>query len=112
MIEELDDQDESPHVNMSETREEVQDEGLAFDDDHNFDAENVKIWEGDHVLMTMVHLVDPQHFVYASNMVSGHLAKAFAKNSKPKGFHEIVPRTLHSDVFSEMAFNTLPEHRK
>jgi hypothetical protein len=46
--------------------------------------------------------------------VSRHLAKAFAKNSKPKGFEDIVPTSLHSyaDVFSEMAFDSLPERRK
>jgi hypothetical protein len=46
--------------------------------------------------------------------VSGRLAEAFAKNSKPKGFEDIVPTTLHeyADIFSETAFNSLPEHRK
>jgi hypothetical protein len=33
MIKELDDQDKSPHVNISETGEEVQEKGPAFDDD-------------------------------------------------------------------------------
>jgi hypothetical protein len=87
----------------------VQDECLAFDYDLNFDAGNVKIEEGDYVFMVMVHPVNPQHSVCASSTVSGHLAKAFYKNSKPKGFHETVPTALHSyeDVFSEMAFDTL-----
>jgi hypothetical protein len=55
-----------------------------------------------------LHLVNPQHFVHASSMVSGRQAKAFAKNSTPMGSHEIVPTALHSykDVFSETAFNT------
>jgi hypothetical protein len=59
--------------------------------------------------MAMVHLVDPCHFVHASSTVSGHLAEAFAKNSKPKGFEDIVPTSLHTyaDVFSEMAFDSL-----
>jgi hypothetical protein len=62
--------------------------------------------------MVVVHLVDPQHFICASSTVFGHLAKAFAKNSKQKGFYEIVPTTLHSyeDGFSEMAFDILPEY--
>jgi hypothetical protein len=36
------------------------------------------------------------------------------KNSMPKGFHRIVPTALHSyeDVFSETAFNTLPQCKK
>jgi hypothetical protein len=64
--------------------------------------------------MAMVHLVDPQHFVRASSTVSGRLAEASAKNSTPKGFHEIVPTALHSyeDVFCEMAFDTLPQRQK
>jgi hypothetical protein len=59
--------------------------------------------------MTMVHLVDPYHFVRASSMVSGRLAEAFAKDSKPKVFEDIVPTSLHAyaDVFSETAFDSL-----
>jgi hypothetical protein len=47
-------------------------------------------------------------------MVSGRLAEAFGKNSKPKGFKDIVPTSLHTyaDVFSETAFDSLPECRK
>jgi hypothetical protein len=111
MIKELDDQDEAPHVNVNETEEEVQEEYLAFDDDLDFDADNIEIEEGDSIFIVMVHPVDPQHFVCASSMVSRCLAEAFAKNLKPKGFHEMVPTTLHSykDVFSETAFNTVPQ---
>jgi hypothetical protein len=95
MTKELDDQD-------SDTEEEVQDKGPAFDE------------EGDCVFTAIVYLVNPQHFICASSMVSGHLVEASVKNSMPKGFYEIVPTALHSyeDVFSEMAFDTLPEHRK
>jgi hypothetical protein len=46
-------------------------------------------------LMTMVHPVDPHHFVRASSTVSGRLAEASAKNVKPKGFEDTVPTTLH-----------------
>jgi hypothetical protein len=47
-------------------------------------------------------------------MVSGHLAEAFAKNSKLKGFEDIVLTSLHTyvDVFSKTAFDSLPEHCK
>jgi hypothetical protein len=47
-------------------------------------------------------------------MVSGYLAEASAQNSKPKGFQETMPTALHSyaDVFSEMAFDALPQHWK
>jgi hypothetical protein len=64
--------------------------------------------------MMMVHPVDPHHFVRASSMVSRRLAEAFAKHSKPNGFEDIVPTTLHgyADVFSETAFDSLPEHHK
>jgi hypothetical protein len=108
MIEELDDQDEATHVNANETEEEVQGECPAFDDDLEFDADHIEIEEGDRVFMAMVHPVDPQHFVRASSTVSGRLAEASAKNSMPKGFHEIIPTALNSyeDVFSEMAFDT------
>jgi hypothetical protein len=101
MVEE--DEDESPHVNADETDEEAQDTCPALDD--------VTIEEGDHVFMTMVHLVDPQHFVRASSTVSRRLAEAFANNSKLKDFQDIVPTSLHAyaDVFSETAFDSLPE---
>jgi hypothetical protein len=83
-------EDESPHMDMDETDED------------------------DCVFMTMVHPVDPHHFVRASSMVSGCLAEASAKNSKPKGFEDIVPASLHAyaDVFSETAFDSLPKRRK
>jgi hypothetical protein len=108
------DKDESPHVNADETDEEVQDTCPAFDDDLDSDIDDITIEEGDCVFMTMVHLVDPHHFVHASSMVSGCLAKAFAKNSKPKDFHDIVPTSLHAyaNVFSETAFDSLPERCK
>jgi hypothetical protein len=70
--------------------------------------------EGDCVFMTMVHLVDPHHFVHVSSMVSRCLVEVFAKNSKPKGFQDIVPTSFHTyaNVFSQMAFNSLPERHK
>jgi hypothetical protein len=44
-------------------------------------------------------------------MVSRHLAEVFVKNSKPKGFEEVVPMSLHTyaNIF---AFDSLPERRK
>jgi hypothetical protein len=86
----------------------------ALDDDLDSDVDDITIEEGDHVFMTMVHLVDPQHFVRASSTVSGCLAEAFANNSKPKDFQDIVPTSLHTytDVFSKTAFDSLPERRK
>jgi hypothetical protein len=114
MIEELDDQDEATHVNANETEEEVQGECPAFDDDLKFDADHIGIEEGDHIFMAMVHPVNPQHFICASSTVSRRLVEASTKNSMPKGFHEIIPTALHfyEDVFSEMAFNTLPQCQK
>jgi hypothetical protein len=101
MVEE--DEDESPHMDMDETDEEAQDIGPAFDDDLDSDVVDVIIEEDDRVFMTMVHPVDPHHFIHASSTVSGHLAEASAKNLKPKGFEDTVPTTLHeyTDVFSE-----------
>jgi hypothetical protein len=47
-------------------------------------------------------------------MVSRRLAEVFAKNSKLKDFEDIVLMSLHTyaDVFSETAFDSLPEHCK
>jgi hypothetical protein len=109
MVEE--DEDESPHVNTDETDEEAQDTCPAFDDDLDSEVDDFTIEEDDRIFMMMVHLVDPHHFVRASSTVSRHLAEAFAKNSKPKGFEDIVLTSLHAyaDVFSETAFDSLPE---
>jgi hypothetical protein len=108
------DEDESPHMDTDETDEEVQDTGLAFDDDLDSEVDDFTIEEDDCVFMAMVHPVDPHHFVHASSTVSGHLVEAFSKNSKPKGFEDIVPTSLHTyaDIFSETAFDSLPECRK
>jgi hypothetical protein len=105
------DEDESPHVNMDETDEEAQDTGPALDNDLDSEVDDFTIEEDDRVFMAMVHLVDPHHFVRASSTVSGRLAEAFGKNSKLKGFEDIVLMSLHTyaDVFSEMAFDSLPE---
>jgi hypothetical protein len=107
-------EDESPHMDTDETDEEGQDIGLAFDDDLDSDVIDIIIEEDDHIFITMVHPVDHHHFVRASSTVSGRLAEASAKNSKPKGFEDIVLTTLHeyADVFSETAFDSLPERRK
>jgi hypothetical protein len=104
-------EDESPHMGMDETDEEAQDIGPACDDDLDSDIVNVIIEEDDCVFMTLVHPVDPHNFVCASSTVSGHLAEALAKNSKPTGFEDIVLTALHeyADDFSETAFNSLPE---
>jgi hypothetical protein len=108
------DEDESPHMNMDETDEGAQDTCPAFDNDLDSEVDDFTIEEDDRVFMTMVHLVDPHHFVRASSTVSRRLAEAFAQNSKPKGFEDIVPTTLHenADVFSETTFDSLPECRK
>jgi hypothetical protein len=105
MVEE--DKDESPHENIDETDKEAQDTCPAFDDD-------LTIEKGDHIFIAMVHSVNPHHFAHASSMVSGCLVEVFAKNSRPKGFQDIMPMLLHAyaNVFSEMAFDSLPEHHK
>jgi hypothetical protein len=90
------DEDESPHVNADKTDEEVQDTGPAFDDDLDSEVDNFTIEEDDNVFMAMVHPVDPLNFVRALSMVSRHLAEAFSKNSKLKGFEDIVPTSLHT----------------
>jgi hypothetical protein len=102
------DEDESPQVNMDETDEDAWDTCLAFDDDLNSEVNDFFIEENDCVFMTMVHPVNAHHFVHASSTVSRRLAKVFAKNSKLKGFEDIVPMSLHTyaDVFSETAFDS------
>jgi hypothetical protein len=112
MVEE--DEDESPHVNTDETDEEVQDTGSAFDDDLDSEVNNFTIEEDDCVFTAMVHPVNPHHFVCALSTVSGYLVEVFAKNSKLKGFEDIVLMSLHTyaDIFSETAFDSLPKHHK
>jgi hypothetical protein len=101
-------------VNTEETDEEAQDSCPALDNNLDSEVDDFTIEEDDRIFMTMVHLVDPHHFVRASSTVSGRLAEAFAKDSKPKDFEDIVPTSSHTyaDVFSEMAFDSLPERRK
>jgi hypothetical protein len=64
--------------------------------------------------MTIVHLVDPHHFVHALSTVSRYPLEAFVKNSKLKSYHDIVLMALHeyADIFREMAFNSLLEYHK
>jgi hypothetical protein len=108
------DEDESPHMDTDKTDEEVQDTSLAFDDNLDSEVDDFTIEEDDRVFTAVVHLVDPHHFVHASSTVSRRLVEVFAKNSEPKGFEDIVPTSLHSyaNVFSETAFDSLPERRK
>jgi hypothetical protein len=113
IVEEVD-EDEFPHMNTDETDEGAQGTCPAFDDDLDSEVDDFTVEEDDWVFMTMVHPVDPHHFVRALSTVSGRLVEAFAQNSKPKGFEDIVLTTLHkyADVFSETAFDSLPEHHK
>jgi hypothetical protein len=87
-------EDKSPHMNTDETDEGAQDTCPAFDDNLDSEVNDFTIEEDDRVFMTMVHPVNPHHFVCASSMVSRHLAEAFAKNSKPKGFKDICKGNL------------------
>jgi hypothetical protein len=108
------DEDESTHMDTDKTDEEAQDIGPASDNDLDSEVVDFTIEEDDRVFMVMVHPVDPHYYVRASSTVSGHLAEVFAKNSKPKGFEDTVPTSLHTyaDIFSETAFDSLPERRK
>jgi hypothetical protein len=113
IVEEVD-EDKSPHMNTDETDEGAQGACPAFDNDLDSEVDDFTIEEDDRIFMMMVYLVDPHHFVCALSMVSRCLAQAFAKNSKLKGFEDIVLITLHgyADVFSETTFDSLPECRK
>jgi hypothetical protein len=103
------DEDKSPHMDTDETDEETQDAGPAFDNNLDSDVVDITIEEDDRIFITIVYLVDPHHFVHALSTVS-----TFAKNSKPKGFEDTVPTSLHTyaDIFSKTAFNPLPERHK
>jgi hypothetical protein len=113
IVEEVD-KDKSPHMNTDETDEGAQGTCPAFDDDLDSEIDNFTVEEDDRVFMMMVHPVDPHYFVHALSIVSRRLVEAFAKNSKPKGFEDIVLTTLHeyANVFSETAFDSLPERCK
>jgi hypothetical protein len=114
LVEDIEDKDKSTHRNMGETDEEVQDLGPAFDNDLDLDVDNIDIEEDDHVFIVMVCPVDLHHFVHTSSTVSGHPAEVSTKNSKPKESHEIVLMAMHgyANVFSEIACDILPQHRK
>jgi hypothetical protein len=107
----IDYQDESTHMTTGETDEEVQDLGLAFDDNLDHDVDDIEIEEEDCVFMVIVYPVNPHHFICALSTVSGGLANASARNSQPKGFYETMPTALYiyANIFSEIAFDTLPE---
>jgi hypothetical protein len=89
-------------MDMDETDEEAQDTGLVIDDNLDSDVVDFTIEEDDRIFMTMVHPVNPHHFVCTSSMVSRCLAEASAKNSKPKCFEDTVLTSLHAyaNVFS------------
>jgi hypothetical protein len=74
----------------------TQDTGLAFDGDLDSEVNDFTIEKDDRVFIAMVHPVDPHHFVCALSTVSGRLAEVSAKNSKPKGFGDIVLMSLHT----------------
>jgi hypothetical protein len=106
-------------VNTDKTDEEAQDTCPALDNDldsevNDFTINDFTIEEEDCVFMTMVHPVNPHHFVCASITVSRRLAEAFAKNSQLKGFQDIMLMSLHAyaNIFSKTAFDSLPEHCK
>jgi hypothetical protein len=83
MVEEVD-EDGSPHMNTDETDEGAKDTCPTFDNNLDSEVDDFTIKEDDRIFMTMVHPVDPHHFVRASSTVSRHLVEAFVKNSKPK----------------------------
>jgi hypothetical protein len=88
--------------------------GPALDDDLDSEVVDFTIEEDDCVFMAMVHPVNPHHVICALSLVSRRLAEAFAKSSKPKGFEDIVLMSLHTyaNIFSETAFDSLPECHK
>jgi len=61
-----------------------------------------------------IHLFAPPQSIRTVQTVSQRLAEAFTKNSDIKLFCELTHECLHDfdNVFSEGAFNSLPERRK
>jgi hypothetical protein len=81
MLEE--DENKSPHVNLDETGEEVQDMCPAFDDDLDSEVDDFTIEEDNCVFMTMVHLVNPHPcFEHGVQRPSGSICQEL----KAKGF--------------------------
>jgi hypothetical protein len=79
------DKNESPREDMDKTDEEAQDTCPAFHDDLDSEVDDFAIEEEDHVFITMVHLVNPDHFVHASSSVQISSRSIF-QELKAKGF--------------------------
>jgi hypothetical protein len=87
------DEDESPHVNMDKTDEEAQDTCPALDNELHSEVDDFTIEEDDRVYNNGAS-GQSSPFCLCLKHVSRHLAEAFAKNSKPKGFEDIVPMSV------------------
>jgi transposase InsO family protein len=121
LLEDADDIDNPHHEGVADLERGVQSHGshgsraktsLGPDLIEHYDE--VEIEDGDRIFVATIHPEESGHFVRATQTVSQRLAEAFARNSKPKNFRELVPSYLHDfeDVFSKESFDSLPERRK
>ncbi|KAG5727735.1 hypothetical protein E4T56_gene20751 [Termitomyces sp. T112] len=68
----------------------------------------------DQIYVTIVHLLPSIAEIRASQTTSQQLAQAFATNTAPQEFWDVVPPYLHAfeDVFSKASFNLLLECKR
>ena len=118
LIEEIDDEDAPRHEGVNEPERGVPDshDGLPEFREGYYDADDddVEIEDSDRIFVANIHPDSPPQSIRAMQTVSQRLAEAFTKNSDTKSFRDLAPDCLHDfdDVFSEGAFDSLPEPRK
>ncbi|KAG6892167.1 hypothetical protein C0993_004632, partial [Termitomyces sp. T159_Od127] len=68
---------------------------------------------GDRIYATTLHPLLPIKEICASQTTFQRLAQAFATNSPPRAFQDVVPQYLHcfEDVFSKASFDSLLERK-
>jgi hypothetical protein len=108
LYEDNDEEDDPPPEGVSEPEGGVP---LSSNDPTEPDVE---IEDSDHIFVANIHPFASPQSIRAVQTVSQLLAEAFTKNSDTKSFCDLAPECLHDfdDVFSEGAFDSLPEPRK
>ncbi|KAG5730314.1 hypothetical protein E4T56_gene10526 [Termitomyces sp. T112] len=68
----------------------------------------------DQIYATTIHLPPSVVEIWASQTMSHQLAQAFAANTVPQEFQDVVPPYLYAldNVFSKALFDSLPEHKR
>ena len=124
LVEEIDDEGDLPRLlELYEDNDEEDDpppEGVSEPEGgvplslNNPAEPDLEIEDSDRIFVANIHLFAPSQSIRAVQTVSQRLADAFVKNSEMKSFRDLAPECLHDfdDVFSEGAFDSLPERRK